>query len=394
MDGLQARLEQGGLVKKSAAKQRAAETPSASTVQSSTALQSCIVESRLVAQHWQDVNLDAQRKVWEESCLEIANAQETSSASRKGIAESTKAFRKYTDEEKLANWGTLLKSYQSEIDSLTKRSKAAEVSFINVYKALKDVPDPAPPMLSLCEEGEGLLPLQASHDKIRAELQQYEEEFSQLKNQDVTIRRLEERIVTLEAEMEDNVAAAVEKEKSRVDEHSSRLSEEHDKRNRELQQQVKQQKTENSDLKRQYDEAQAVHLEVQLRLDRENQAKQSQIDILSEELERTGARAAAFEREKEQINTQYLELWKKQYQTPDAATRSETAATAATSAIVADLETSLLGKEAQAKQLQLQVEVLEKGISAERAAAQEAAEKAAHALRVREEEAAALRQRM
>mmetsp|Transcript_19127 Transcript_19127/g.45970 ORF Transcript_19127/g.45970 Transcript_19127/m.45970 type:complete len:108 (-) Transcript_19127:5-328(-) len=106
MDGLQARLEQGGLVK---------------TVQSSTSLQSNIVAGKLMAQHWQDINLDAQRKSWEESCLEIAQAQEASSISRKGIAESTKAFRKHTDEEKLANWGTLLKSYQAEIDKLTKR---------------------------------------------------------------------------------------------------------------------------------------------------------------------------------------------------------------------------------------------------------------------------------
>lgn len=31
------------------------------------------------------------------------------------------AFKKYPDEKKLEHWGPLLKSYQSEIDNLTKR---------------------------------------------------------------------------------------------------------------------------------------------------------------------------------------------------------------------------------------------------------------------------------
>jgi len=53
-------------------------------------------------------------------------------------------FRKLPEEEKLTGFGTLLKSYQGEIDTLTKRAKAAEAAFITAYKAVHDVPDPAP----------------------------------------------------------------------------------------------------------------------------------------------------------------------------------------------------------------------------------------------------------
>jgi len=35
-------------------------------------------------------------------------------------------------------------AYQTEIDSLTKRSKAAESAFLNAYKVLADAPDPYP----------------------------------------------------------------------------------------------------------------------------------------------------------------------------------------------------------------------------------------------------------
>ncbi len=38
----------------------------------------------------------------------------------------------------------LLLAYQSEIDTLTKRSKASENAFLHVYKVLAEAPDPYP----------------------------------------------------------------------------------------------------------------------------------------------------------------------------------------------------------------------------------------------------------
>ena len=38
--------------------------------------------------------------------------------------------------------GPLMKKFQSEIDSLTKRAKAAEQAFLSVYTKLHDAPDP------------------------------------------------------------------------------------------------------------------------------------------------------------------------------------------------------------------------------------------------------------
>lgn len=35
-------------------------------------------------------------------------------------------------------------AYQTEIDALTRRSKGAETSFLNVYKLLAEAPDPFP----------------------------------------------------------------------------------------------------------------------------------------------------------------------------------------------------------------------------------------------------------
>ena len=54
-------------------------------------------------------------------------------------------FKKLPDDaEKFNAIKTLLKAYQSEIDSLTRRAKMSETSFLNVYKLLSDAPDPYP----------------------------------------------------------------------------------------------------------------------------------------------------------------------------------------------------------------------------------------------------------
>jgi Zn-dependent oligopeptidase len=45
-------------------------------------------------------------------------------------------FKKISDEDKVTAFKTLLKSYQTEIDALTKRSKTAENAFLNVYKVI------------------------------------------------------------------------------------------------------------------------------------------------------------------------------------------------------------------------------------------------------------------
>ncbi len=68
----------------------------------------------------------------EKQALEIAEHREKSTQSRKKLATGTKGisslviyvldFKKATDQEKLTNFNKLLKSYQDEIDSLTRRS--------------------------------------------------------------------------------------------------------------------------------------------------------------------------------------------------------------------------------------------------------------------------------
>ncbi|KAJ7402246.1 protein CASP [Pitangus sulphuratus] len=83
------------------------------------------------------------------------------------------------------------------IDALGKRSKEAEAAFLNVYKRLIDVPDPVPAL----DLGQQLqLKVQRMHDietenqKLRETLEEYNKEFAEVKNQEVTIKALKEKI--------------------------------------------------------------------------------------------------------------------------------------------------------------------------------------------------------
>jgi hypothetical protein len=53
---------------------------------------------------------------------------------RKLLAESTKEFRKMTDAEKIVTVKDLIKAYQTEIDTLTKRARMSDGAFFALYK--------------------------------------------------------------------------------------------------------------------------------------------------------------------------------------------------------------------------------------------------------------------
>uniref|UniRef100_A0A4W3IFM4 Protein CASP n=1 Tax=Callorhinchus milii TaxID=7868 RepID=A0A4W3IFM4_CALMI len=127
----------------------------------------------------------------------LANRQDESEQSRKRLIEESREFKKNTPEDFRKLVAPLLKSFQAEIDALSKRSKEAEAAFLNVYKRLIDVPDP----VAALDVGQQLqLKVQRMHDietenqKLRETLEEYNKEFAEVKNQEVTIKALKEKI--------------------------------------------------------------------------------------------------------------------------------------------------------------------------------------------------------
>ncbi|XP_038643633.1 homeobox protein cut-like 2 isoform X2 [Scyliorhinus canicula] len=98
---------------------------------------------------------------------ELAARQEESEQSHKHLIELSREFKRNVPEEIREMVAPLLKSFQSEVVALSKRSKEAEAAFLNVYKQLIEAPDPAPSLEAARNLEEKLLQLQRNEPESR-----------------------------------------------------------------------------------------------------------------------------------------------------------------------------------------------------------------------------------
>uniref|UniRef100_W5M071 Homeobox protein cut-like n=1 Tax=Lepisosteus oculatus TaxID=7918 RepID=W5M071_LEPOC len=239
----------------------------------------------------------------------LANRQDESEQSRKKLIDQSREFKKNTPEDLRKQVAPLLKSFQAEIDALSKRSKEAEAAFLNVYKRLIDVPDPVPAL----ELGQQLqLKVQRMHDvetenqKLRETLEEYNKEFAEVKNQgaEVTIKALKEKIREYEQTVKNQAEnLALEKEQQ--------LHNDYAEKERKLQesQESLASKLEEADHKAQslqtaLETTQAELFDLKTKYDEESTAKADEIEMVMTDLERANQRAEAAEREAEALREQ------------------------------------------------------------------------------------------
>ncbi|KAI0560190.1 CASP family protein [Gracilaria domingensis] len=94
---------------------------------------------------WRSFDLNGRRAELDKHGLEIADRMEQSHASRKQLTAATRGLRASMADGSAVpkkDYISLLKSYQTEVDSLTNRAKLAETVFLSLYKDLYEVPDP------------------------------------------------------------------------------------------------------------------------------------------------------------------------------------------------------------------------------------------------------------
>nr|XP_019608272.1 PREDICTED: protein CASP isoform X6 [Rhinolophus sinicus] len=254
----------------------------------------CVAEAKLKRE------LDATATV-------LANRQDESEQSRKRLIEQSREFKKNTPEDLRKQVAPLLKSFQGEIDALSKRSKEAEAAFLNVYKRLIDVPDPVPAL----DLGQQLqLKVQRLHDietenqKLRETLEEYNKEFAEVKNQEVTIKALKEKIREYEQTLKNQAETiALEKEQKLQNDFAEKERklqetqisttsklEEAEHKVQTLQTALEKTRTELFDLKTKYDE--------------EITAKADEIEMIMTDLERANQRAEVAQREAETLREQ------------------------------------------------------------------------------------------
>ncbi|XP_048413490.1 homeobox protein cut-like 1 isoform X3 [Stegostoma tigrinum] len=258
-------------------------------------------------QYWKKFDLQLLQRELDATATVLANRQDESEQSRKRLIDESREFKKNTPEDLRKLVAPLLKSFQAEIDALSKRSKEAEAAFLNVYKRLIDVPDP----VQALDLGQQLqLKVQRMHDietenqKLRETLEEYNKEFAEVKNQEVTIKALKEKIKEYEQTLSSRAESlALEKEQKlqndftekerKLQETQTSLAskfEEADHKVQVLQTALESTQTELFDLKTKYDE--------------ESTAKADEIEMIMTDLERANQRAEVVQREAEALREQ------------------------------------------------------------------------------------------
>ncbi|GAA6023391.1 hypothetical protein JCM10207_002531 [Rhodosporidiobolus poonsookiae] len=256
---------------------------------------------------WKEIALQELQRTLDAQGLEIVEGQKESVVGRKKLAEQTREFKKVPDDEKGPVFKTLLKAYQTEIDSLTKRSKVAENAFLNVYKLLAEAPDPYPLLDAAVDQT-----ARASEAQLlQAELARQKEENASLRQQlqdaaagEKEKRRLMEKVEKLEGRMDDMIqekVAAKEAEQHAIYDERLRNYEEREK---DLQRQVSVARTQLRELRATADTSQARLFDREQRQDQETLARLAEADQITEDLERAQARVAEVERRNEKLRAE------------------------------------------------------------------------------------------
>ncbi|XP_030632358.1 cut-like homeobox 1b isoform X5 [Chanos chanos] len=212
-------------------------------------------------QYWKRFDLQQLQRELDTTATLLANRQDESEQSRKKLIDQSREFKKNTPEDLRKQVAPLLKSFQAEIDALSKRSKEAEAAFLNVYKRLIDVPE---------------VTIKALKEKIR----EYEQNLkSQAEN---LAQEKEQQLHNDYAEKERKLQESQESMASKL--------EEADHKAQSLQTALEKTQAELFDLKNKYDE--------------ESTAKADEIELIMTDLERANQRAEAAEREAEALREQ------------------------------------------------------------------------------------------
>ncbi|KAK0225921.1 CASP C terminal-domain-containing protein [Armillaria fumosa] len=226
---------------------------------------------------WRDINLSELQKSLDAQGIELVDNQKESVVGRKALADKTKEFKKIPDEGKLAAFKGLLKAYQTEIDNLTKRSKASENAFLNVYKVLAEAPDPYP-----------LLEAAVDQTVKVAEARELETELRRLHDENVDLKRRVNETASIET--------AKKKAEAKVEQLEHTME---DLINEHLHRQISLTTAQLRDLRMSNDTNQAKLLDHSSRQDQEVVAKFAEVDMMAVDLERANSRVATVERRNE-----------------------------------------------------------------------------------------------
>ncbi|EJD02863.1 uncharacterized protein FOMMEDRAFT_156221 [Fomitiporia mediterranea MF3/22] len=253
---------------------------------------------------WKDINLAELQKTLDAQGIEIVENQKENVVGRKALAEQ---FKKIPDEEKLGAWKGLLKSYQTEIDNLTKRSKVSENAFLSLYKKLAEAPDPFPLLDAAVEQtikASQASQLEAEVAKLKEENATLNRKVNDLSSIEAAKKKAETKAQQLEDRMEDLITERVSQKENELHATYDEKLRNYEDREKDLVRQLSLAQTQLRDLRMSNESNQAKLLDQTQRQDHETVAKLAELDMIVAELERANNRVASAERRNELLRAE------------------------------------------------------------------------------------------
>ena len=115
------------------------------------------------------------------------------------------------------------KLFQSEVDALSKRAKAAETAFLSIYKKIIELPDPLPALEqaeTLQKKVQKLGEIEIENQKLKDTINTYKKDFADMKTNESKIEKLEKQLADVNASSQENAARVFdEREKELLQDH-------------------------------------------------------------------------------------------------------------------------------------------------------------------------------
>ncbi|KAI7852062.1 CASP C terminal-domain-containing protein [Circinella umbellata] len=209
-----------------------------------------------------------------------------------------------SDEDKLQQFKSLLKGYQSEIDNVTRRTKYSESSFLALYKVLADAPDPAPLFEAAIDQSVNNVELEAikkENTELRSDLEKAQRQANHVQSLEKANQELQQKLNKLESSADEKRIEELAQREEQMKQQYNEKIRSYKEREHDLQRQLNQALDQLTQLRHTHDDTQAQLLNHNQKYDEEVVGKLAELDIVMMDLERANAKIVELERKNDNL---------------------------------------------------------------------------------------------